>query len=211
MSSEARHPEAGIASDALMPVDFSPYDHFSVEQLVRPVVNLYRISSGPTPLAFVRQKRMAIKEDIRFFRDEAESEELFRIKARAVLELGGRYDVTTPEGEGIGVLEKVFGRSLLRSTWRALDAAENEVAWTQEKSLPIAILRRVIDFVPYGELVPIPFHFTIARGEQQLGELTRRFGFRDRYELDLSGDPDKTLDRRVAVAWAIALDALQSR
>ena len=194
-----------------MTVDFSPYDHFSVEQLVRPVVNLYRITAGPLPLAFVRQKRMAIKEDIRFFRDEAETEELFRIKARAVLELGGRYDVTTPEGERIGVLEKVFGRSLLRSTWRALDATETEVAWTQEKSMPIAILRRVVDFVPYGEFVPIPFHFTISRGEEQLGELRRLFGFRDRYELDLSGDAEKTLDRRLAVAWAIALDALQSR
>jgi hypothetical protein len=192
-------------------VDFSPYDHFSVDQLVRPVVNLYRIAAGDTPLAFVRQKRMAIKEDIRFFGDEAESEELFRIKARAVLELGGRYDVTTPEGERIGVLEKVFGKSLLRSTWRALDTGEQEVAWAQEKSMPIAILRRLIDFVPYGELIPIPFHFTIARGEQQLGELRRIFGFRDRYELDLSGDPEKTLDRRLAVAWAIALDALQSR
>jgi hypothetical protein len=192
-------------------VDFSPYDHFSVDQLVRPVVNLYRITAGGTPLAFVRQKRMAIKEDIRFFRDEAESEELFRIKARSVLELGGRYDVTTPDGERIGVLEKVFGKSLLRSTWGALDAGENEVAWAQEKSMPIAILRRLIDFVPYGELIPIPFHFTISKGEQQLGELRRIFGFRDRYELDLSGDPEKTLDRRLAVAWAIALDALQSR
>jgi hypothetical protein len=194
-----------------MAVDLSPYDRFEVDQLIRPVANLYRITAQGAPLAFVRQKRLAIKEDIRFFRDEAETEELFRIKARAVLELGGRYDVTTPEGERIGVLEKVFGRSLFRSTWRALDAGETEVAWTQERSLPIAILRRLIDFVPYGELVPIPFHFTISRGEQQLGELRRLFGFRDRYELDLSGDPEKTLDRRLAVAWAIALDALQSR
>ena len=194
-----------------MTVDFSPYDHFSVEQLVRPIVNLYRISAGGAPLAFVRQKRMAIKEDIRFFRDEGETEELFRIKARAVLELGGRYDVTTPDGERIGVLEKVFGRSLFRSTWRALDASEQEVARAQERSLFIALLRRVIDFAPYGEYVPIPFHFTISRGEQQVGEFRRLFAWRDRYELDLNADTERVLDRRLAVAWAIALDALQSR
>ena len=194
-----------------MTADFSAYDRFSVDQLIRPVANLYRISANGAPLAFVRQKRLAIREDIRFFRDEGETDELFRIKARAVLELGGRYDVTTPDGERIGVLEKVFGRSLLRSTWRALDANETEVAWAQERSLPIALLRRAIDFVPYGDFVPIPFHFTISRGDQQLGELRRLFGFRDRYELDLSGDADRSLDRRLAVAWAIALDALQSR
>jgi hypothetical protein len=92
-------------------------DRFEIEQLIRPMVNLYRISSHGSPVAFVRQKRMAIKEDIRFFRDENETEELFRIKARSLMELGGRYDVTTPSGEKIGVLGKVFGKSLLRSTW----------------------------------------------------------------------------------------------
>lgn len=192
-------------------IDVTAHDRFSIDQLVRPVANLYRVTANDSPVAFVRQKRLAIKEDIRFFADESETEELFRIKARAMLELGGRYDVTTPAGERIGVLEKVFGRSLFRSTWRALDADETEVAWAQERSLPIAVLRRLVDFVPYGELVPIPFHFTIARGEQQLGELTRLFGVRDRYELDLSSDTERSLDRRLAIAWAIALDALQSR
>ena len=62
---------------------------------------------------------MAIKEDIRFFADESETRELFRIKARSLMEFGGRYDVTTPEGETIGVLGKVFGKSLL-----ALDLAD---------------------------------------------------------------------------------------
>ena len=40
---------------------------------------------------------------------------------------------------------------------------------------------------------------------------TRPIGVRDRYILRLSGDPDRRIDRRVAVALAVALDALQSR
>ena len=116
------------------------HDAFFVDQLIRPIANLYRISvlgadgaSPGQPLAFVRQKKLAIKEDIRFFADESESEELFRIKARQIFEVRARYDVTTPAGERLGVLEKVFGRSLLRSTWRVLDAQEQEVATTHEK------------------------------------------------------------------------------
>jgi uncharacterized protein YxjI len=186
-------------------------DRYVVDQLIRPVVNLYRISAGDTPVAFVRQKRMALKEDIRFFADEDERDELFRIKARQVMEIGGRYDVTTPAGDRIGVLEKVFGRSLLRSTWRVLGPAEQELAVAEERSVPIAILRRVIDFVPYGELVPIVFHFTIRTDSRQLGELTRRWGVRDRYDLDLSSDVEHRVDRRLGIALAIALDALQSR
>jgi hypothetical protein len=194
------------------------HDAFFVDQLIRPIVNLYRIStlgadgsSAGQPLAFVRQKKLAIKEDIRFFADESEAEELFRIKARAVFDVRGRYDVTTPEGERVGLLEKVFGISLLRSTWRIYDSNEQQVALAQEKSMPIAILRRAIDLVPYGELVPIVFQFTILMDGREVGELRRPIGLRDRYILKLGGDPDRRIDRRVAVALAIALDALQSR
>ena len=186
-------------------------DRFEIEQLIRPMVNLYRISAEGAPVAFVRQKRMAIKEDIRFFRDESETDELFRIKARSLMELGGRYDVTAADGEKIGVLGKVFGKSLLRSTWSIMDASEQEVAVAKERSQFWAIVRRVIDAVPYGDFIPIVFHFTIDRGEQHLGDFTRAIGIRDRYTLDLSGDTERTIDRRLGIALAIALDALQSR
>jgi uncharacterized protein YxjI len=191
--------------------DWLQEDRFVIDQLIRPMVNLYRISAGPTPIAFVRQKRMAIKEDIRFFADENEARELWRIKARSLMEFGGRYDVTTPEGERIGVLGKVFGKSLLRSTWSIMDADEQEIAVAKERSVPIAIIRRVIDAVPYGDFVPIPFHFTIDDGERHVGDLNRRFGVRDTYDLDVSGDVERRIDRRLAVSLGIALDALQSR
>jgi uncharacterized protein YxjI len=191
--------------------DWLHEDRFTIDQLIRPMVNLYRISAGATPIAFVRQKRMAIKEDIRFFADENEARELWRIKARSLMEFGGRYDVTTPEGERIGVLGKVFGKSILRSTWSIMDAGEQELAIAKERSVPVAILRRVIDAVPYGDFVPIPFHFTIDEGQRHIGDLNRRFGIRDTYDLDVSGDVERKIDRRLAVSLGIALDALQSR
>ena len=194
------------------------HDAFFIDQLIRPVANLYRISTlGPDgaspgePLAFVRQKRLALREDIRFFADESEEEELFRVKARRVIEVGGRYDVVAPDGARLGVLEKRFGASLLRSTWRILDADEDPVALARERSAPVALLRRAIDFVPYGELVPILYHFTITADGRELGELRRPIGVRDRYVLRLEGDIERRIDRRVAVALAVALDALQSR
>ena len=169
-------------------------DRFAIDQLIRPMANLYRISAGPAPVAFVRQKRMAIKEDIRFYADESETVELFRIKARSVMELGGRYDVTTPAGERVGVLGKVFGKSLLRSTWSIMDADEQELAIAKERSQFWAIVRRVIDAVPYGDFIPIPFHFTIDAGERHVGDLNRRFGVRDTYDLDVSGDVERSSD-----------------
>jgi hypothetical protein len=194
------------------------HDAFFIDQLIRPIANLYRISTlGPDrasagePLAFVRQKKLSIRENIRFFGDETERDELFRMKARQVIDVRGRYDVTDPAGERLGTLEKVFGISLVRSTWKVLDANDQQVALAQEKSVPVALFRRVIDFVPYGELAPVVFQFTIHMGGREIGGLRRPLGIRDRYTLTLGGDPDRRLDRRVAVALAVALDALQSR
>jgi hypothetical protein len=194
-----------------MTSDWHAADRFEIDQLIRPIVNLYRITADGQPVAFVRQQRLKIKEDIRFFADENETEELFRIKARAVLEFSGRYDVTTPAGERIGVLGKVFGKSLLRSTWSVLDGHEQELAIAKERSQFWAIVRRAVDVIPYGDFIPIVFHFTIDTGDRHLGDFTRRIGIRDRYDLDLSGDPERRIDRRLAIALAIALDALQSR
>jgi hypothetical protein len=193
-------------------------DRFLVEQLIRPIVNLYRVTPlavGETPAggpaAFVRQKRMAIKEDIRFYADEQETQELFRIKARSVFDIAGaRYDVESDEGP-IGSLEHHF-RSLLRSTWIVRNPAGEEIATAQERSLAMAILRRAIDFVPdYGGLIPIPYNFDIVAAGSPIGRMDRKFQLRDRYVLDLSGDTERRLDRRLGVALAIGLDTLQNR
>ena len=202
-----------------MSTDGFSHDRFQVDQLVRPIVNLYRVTplaAGETPaggpIAYVRQKRMAIKEDIRFFADEQETEELFRIKARSIFDIGGaRYDVTDAAGSQIGVLEHLFRKSLFRSTWKVTDADGGEVVTAQERSLPMAIARRVVDFVPYGEWVPIPYNFDLQMDGRVIGHMNRKFQLRDRYVLDLSGDHERRLDRRLAIALAVGLDTLQNR
>ena len=195
------------------------HDRFLVDQLVRPIANLYRITplaAGETPVgapvAFVRQKKLKIKEDIRFYADESESQELFRIQARTWLDTGGsRYDVLVGD-EKIGTLDHAFGKSLLRTTWRVRDAQEQEVAIAQERSQVAAIARRLIDFVPdVGGLIPIPYNFDILVDDRVVGTMNRKFQLRDRYVLDLSGDHERKIDRRVAVALAIGLDTLQNR
>ena len=165
-------------------------------------------------LAAVRQKRMKIRDQIDFFADEAQTMPLMRLRARKVFEFRGVTDVVLPDGQLIGTLRKVFGRSLLRSSWSVLDPAGAEVATAQESSMFIAILRRIWSSLPYVGDVPffLPFHFDLyAPDGRQIGRYTRLVALRDRYVLDLSGDPERRLDRRVAMAFTVALDALQDR
>jgi len=199
-------------------VDRFHHDRFLVDQLIRPIANLYRITplaAGETPaggpVAFVRQKKMAIKEDIRFFADESETQELFRLKARSILDTGGsRYDVTDAGGESIGVLHHQLRKSLIRSTWE-ISGANGTTAIAHERSKPMAIARRLVDFVPYGEWVPIPYNFDVLLDDRVVGHLNRKFQLRDTYILDLTSDHERRIDRRLGVALAIGLDALQNR
>jgi len=200
------------------PVQFD-YDRFLVDQLVRPIANLYRVTplaagetpAGP-PIAYVRQKKLAIKEDIRFYADESETQELFRIKARSMLDIGSaRYDVLDPLGAKIGLLWHKFRESLIRTTWHVGGPDDEEAAIARERSQFGAIARRVIDFVPYGEMIPIPYNFEILIDGHVAGAMDRKFKLRDQYVLDLSGDTDRKLDRRLAIALAIGLDTLQNR
>jgi hypothetical protein len=195
------------------------FDRFLVDQVVRPIANMYRVTplavgetpAGP-PLAYVRQKKLAVKEDIRFYADESETQELFRLKARSLLDFGGsRYDVF--EGESrIGLLSHRFKESLLRSTWHVGGPDEEEVALARERSTTGAIARRVVDFVPYvGGFVPIPYNFEILVDGQVVGALDRKFKVRDQYVLDLAGDRERKIDRRLGIALAIGLDTLQNR
>jgi uncharacterized protein YxjI len=193
-------------------------DRLLIQQVFRPIANEYRISvptPGSTeegrPLLYVKQKKMKIKEDIRFYGDETETNEIFRIKARSMFDMGSaRYDVFAGE-QKIGLLWHKFKESLLRTTWHVGGPSDEEVAIARERSQVGAIARRVADFVPVGDLIPIPYNFEILVDGTRVGGMDRKFKLRDQYILDLSDDTDKKIDRRLAVALAVGLDTLQNR
>ena len=203
-------------------VDPNQHDIFLLRQRWAPVINRYEFTlpaadgSPGEPVCFVEQKRFKFKEDIRFFTDDTKQDEVMRLKARQRFDPAARYDITDTAGGTIGQIQKAFGASLLRSTYRLYDATGEETAVATEKSLGVALFRRIVQFLPYvdnvADWLPIPYHFVFRRGEHELGTNTRRaFKIRDTYTIDLTGDPERTLDRRLILAAAVGMDALQAR
>jgi uncharacterized protein YxjI len=195
-------------------------DRLLIQQVFRPIGNEYRISI-PTPgsteegrtLLYVKQKKLKIKEDIRFRLSPDDDDHVFMIKSKSVFEFRGRHEVLDASGAVIGMLEKDFGRSLLRSHWRVRDASGAELLEGHEASMPIALVRRVAGFLPYGLslLTWLPFNFVLLREGAQVGHYRRILGkLRDRYVLEL-GPELAGVDRRVLIAFAVGLDALQDR
>jgi uncharacterized protein YxjI len=195
-------------------------DRLLVQQVFKPIANEYRISipagastEEGTPLLYVKQKKLKIKEDIRFRLSPDDESHLFMIKSKSVFEFRGRHEVLDAGGGVIGVLEKDFGRSLLRSHWRVRDASGAELLETHETRWTIALARRVAAFLPewLAPLEWLPFNFTLRRDGREVGSYRRVLGkLRDRYVLELTPDL-ADVDRRLLVAFAVGLDALQDR
>lgn len=204
-------------------VDPNEHDRFILRQKFRLVVNEYEFSlPGPgsdapgQPFCFVRQKPYKFKEDIRFYSDPSRSVELMRIKARQRFDPAAKYDVVAADGTKVGYIQKVFGKSLLRSTYKLYDSTGAEVASVTEKSLAVALFRRLMGFIPYIENIanwlPIPYDFLFLRDHVQLGVHHRQpWKLLDVYTIDMSGDVGRTIDRRLVLAIAVGMDALQAR
>jgi uncharacterized protein YxjI len=195
-------------------------NRFLVQQVFKPIANEYRISiptPGSTeegrPLLFVKQKKLKVKEDIRFrISTDDDSRHLFMIKAKSVFEVRGRYEVLDGEDNVIGLLEKDFARSLLRSHWRVKDPTGSELFEAHESNWIVALVRRLADVISdwLAALTWLPFNFVLKRGGDEVGTYKRVLGkLRDRYVLELG--PGFDSDRRLVLAFAIALDALQDR
>jgi uncharacterized protein YxjI len=207
-----------------MPVDPNAHDQFVLRQRIRPIVNQYEFSlpgadgQPGEPISVVEQQRFKFKEDIRFYADDTKQRELLRINARQRFDPRARYDVTDDHGEKIGEIQKVFGESLLRSTYRLYDASGSELATARERNRFVALVRRLVGIIPYvgdyADWLPIPYHFDFVRGDQVLGSHERRTGafkFRDVYDIDMSADAERSVDRRLVLAIAVGMDALQAR
>lgn len=179
-----------------------------VKQRFTLMVNRYEIllanpDGTPGPMiAFAEQKRMAFKEQVTFFADDKKTNVFASFKARSVLDLGATYDVKDGGGTDIGLFRKDFAKSLLRSTWH-VEVPGQPITTGQERSLPIALIRRFTD------LSFLPYHFDYVRNGQPVFSVDKKFALvRDKYTVTIN---DPQIDRRLVVAMAVGLDALQAR
>jgi len=209
----------GVQQNADMTIN-ALYERFTIKQKITMMVNRYEIRSVDANgtegslIAIAQQKRMAFKEQVTFYADEARTQPVFGFKARQRMDLAATYDVTDASGTPIGSFRKEFAKSLLRSTWQ-LTATDGLQATGTERNQNVAIARRLWELVPVVGELPSPFlfhfDFTAPDGSIVLTSVRRR-SVRDRYDVELPTLANGwRLDWRVGAAMAVALDALQSR
>ena len=181
---------------------------------------VYTVGTADTKgglVAFAQQKRLALKEKVWFYSDESKSDELFSFRAEKVMDVHGRYLVESKDGKQLGAFRKVFGKSLLNSTWEILDG-DQVVLTVSESNHTLAVARRVIGFVPIvGDIAEVlmafmKYHFIFKDSNGNIvGKYQKNTLFRDHYTLSMDDATYEKLDWKLYAAMAVALDALQSR
>jgi uncharacterized protein YxjI len=158
-------------------------------------------------VAYSRQKMFRLREDIRVFSDETQSQELLSIKARQILDFSAAYDVyDSMEGRMVGTLRRRGFHSMVRDTWEVLAPGDQVVGTLTEDSLNYALLRRFL----LGRLLPQDYDLTIA--DQKVMDLRQRFHFfRYELELDFRMDTARRLDRRLGIAAGILLGIIEGK
>jgi uncharacterized protein YxjI len=179
-----------------------------VRQRIRFMVNQYEVHAvGPDGseagmLAFAQQKRLAFKEQVTLYTDDTKQQPVLSFRARQIIDLGATYDVLDTGGNPVGLFRKDFASSLFRSTWHVEQPGVG-VAVGQERNLVVALLRRFIESLSW-----LPYHFDFVADGQPAFSVVKKWGLRDKYLVDIH---DPRFDRRLVIAMAVGLDALQAR
>lgn len=153
---------------------------------------------------------LAPKLDVTFYRDRAMRERLMTIRQEfRVALLNARYTLVDPAGNVLGSYHKNYLYNFFRKRWYINGPDGAPVCVALEDSILLSILRRFLG--PMFGLLRTNFMITTPDFSDNLGEFNRKLTLFDRYVLDLTDDPGRTLDRRVALALGVLLDTGERR
>ncbi|QDU65185.1 hypothetical protein [Engelhardtia mirabilis] len=188
-----------------MPTDPFAHDRYTIRRKLLKLfgAGFYVLDVRGDVVAYSEQRAFRLKEDIRVFAGEAQSEPLLRIRARQVIDFAACYDVVDErDGRVVGAARRRGLSSIVRDSWELLDAEGGLVARLQEDSLGMALLRRLLVNL-------VPQRFTLGEGPGAV-QLTQRFN-PFVYKLEVAIPSSSTIDRRLVLALAILIAAIEGR
>jgi hypothetical protein len=160
-------------------------------------------------VGYSKMKAFKLKEDIRLYTGDDMTQELIVIQARQVIDWGASYDVFDPkEGVKVGALRRKGWKSMFKDEWVILDPQDREVGFIREESTFKALVRRFVEAASFF----MPQKYLVTIGEAPVATFKQNFNpFVFRLKVDLSPDTQGLFDRRMALAAALLMAAIEGR
>ena len=144
------------------------------------------------PVAYVRKKKFKLREDVMVYRDEAQREALFRLKADRIFDFGASYAVTAPDGRLLGHVRRQGVRSLWRSAYAIVGAGGKEAGGIREENPWIKVADGLIQMIPFADVLDglffNPAYLIDLGGETVLRLQKQRALLESRFRLEKLGD-----------------------
>jgi len=155
---------------------------------------------------FSRMKAFKLREDIRLYSDESMSDELLLIKARQILDFSAAYDVMDSKTfEKVGALKRKGWKSILKDEWIIMDPQDIEIGLIKEDSTALALIRRFLtNLIPQKYYVQVQGE-TVCLYKQNFNPFVMKI------KVDFSMDTKSLFDRRLGIAGAILLCAIEGK
>lgn len=160
-------------------------------------------------LFYSQQKAFKLKEDIRLYTGEDMTQEVLRISARKIIDLSATYDVfDSASGQKVGALRRRGLKSMIQDEWAIFDAQDSEVGAMKEESTALALIRRFIEMAAY--FLPQTYLITFRNNPAAIFKQNRN-PFVSKIYMDFSPDVSGVLDRRLGIAAAVLLCAIEGK
>jgi hypothetical protein len=155
---------------------------------------------------------LSAKRHVTFYRDESKRERLLDIlQDKKFQPITMTYTVRDSRGRPLARLAKNWLYNMIRKRWYIYGPPPDRrlLYVAKEDSMILSLLRRFLG--PLFGLLRTNFLIYPAGTEDVVGEFKRKFTILDRYVLDLTADPQRSMDRRLALALGVMLDTGERR
>jgi uncharacterized protein YxjI len=155
---------------------------------------------------------ISAKRHVTFYRDESKRERLLDIlQDKKFQPIMTTYTVRDARGRPLARLGKNLLFNFIRKRWYVWAPGPDRrlLFLAKEDSVILSLLRRFLG--PLFGLLRTNFIFLPAGSEDVIGEFKRKFTILDRYVLDMTADPERLMDRRIALALGVMLDTGERR
>ncbi len=158
---------------------------------------------------YSKMKAFKLKEDFRLYTGEDMQTEVLTIRARRIIDFSSAYDVVDPvTGQKIGALKHKGLKSIIRDEWIIMDETDREIGLIREESTWLAVARRMVE--AFAFFFPQKYHAQIQG--VPVCTFRQRFNpFVFKLDVDFSPDTNGCLDRRLGLAAALLLTAIEGR
>ena len=162
---------------------------------------------------YSKQKAFKLKEDFRVYSDENKTTELLALKTNQIIDMDAKYNVQDSiTDELVGSIGRQMMKSMLKDEWIFFSKDNQKIGKFTESSTTGAIIRRVVDFIPFINIFSGLFlrsYIIVDSDNIKIAEIKQKLTlFVLKYKMNII-EQNPSIDRRLLISMGILLAGIE--